>query len=199
VRHFMPAMPYLAIVAGVGLRWLTRVVAGWLGDVVANPRVTRGLPAALATLVCLPAVAETQRSHPDGLSHYNLLAGGFAGGASLGMNRQFWGYSVMPMLGWMTKNVPPSRATYWHDVFPDALTMYIRDGRIPPGLGNVGVGEDVVRHSDLGIVIHERHFAVYEGLLWEAYGTTKPAYVRTREGVPLVTAYRRPELPPPIP
>ena len=55
-------------------------------------------PAALAALVCLPAVVETRRSHPDGLSHYNLLAGGFAGGASLGMNRQFWGYSVLPML-----------------------------------------------------------------------------------------------------
>jgi hypothetical protein len=199
VKHFMPAMPYLAIVAGIGLRWVAGVIAGWLGEVVANPRLVRAVPAALATLVCLPAVAETQRSHPDGLSHYNLLAGGFAGGASLGMNRQFWGYSVMPMLDWMTKNVPPSRATYWHDVFPDALTMYIRDGRIPPGLGNVGVGEDVVKRSDLGIVIHERHFAVYEGLLWEAYGTTKPAYVRTREGVPLVTAYRRPPPPPPIP
>jgi 4-amino-4-deoxy-L-arabinose transferase-like glycosyltransferase len=199
VKHFMPAMPYLAIVAGIGLRWAARRIAGWIGEVLPDPRVARVVPAALATLVCLPAVAETQRSHPDGLSHYNLLAGGFAGGASLGMNRQFWGYSVMPMLDWITNNVPPSRATYWHDVFPDALTMYIRDGRIPPGLGNVGVGEDVVKRSDLGIVIHERHFAVYEGLLWEAYGTTKPAYVRTREGVPLVTAYRRPAPPPPIP
>src|SRR5438105_15379859 len=100
----------------------------------------------------------------------------------------------MPMLDWMTRNVPPSRATYWHDVLPDALSMYVRDGRIPPGLGNVGVGEEVVKRSDLGIVIHERHFALYEALLWEAYGTTTPVFVRTREGVPLVTAYRRPAL-----
>jgi 4-amino-4-deoxy-L-arabinose transferase-like glycosyltransferase len=199
VKHFMPAMPYLAIVAGIGLRWAARLLAARVGEAIADPRLGRAVPAALATLVCLPAVAETQRSHPDGLSHYNLLAGGFAGGASLGMNRQFWGYSVMPMLGWIAKNVPPSRATYWHDVFPDALTMYVRDGRIPPGLGNVGVGEEVVKRSDLGIVIHERHFALYEALLWEAYGTTKPAYVRTREGVPLVTAYRRPSLPPASP
>ena len=199
VKHFMPAMPYLALVAGIGLRWLTGVIAGWLGEVVKRPRALGPIPAALAALVCLPALVETRRSHPDGLSHYNLLAGGFAGGASLGMNRQFWGYSVMPMLGFITKNVPPSRATYWHDVFPDALTMYVRDGRIPPGLGNVGVGEDVVKRSDLGIVIHERHFALYEALLWEAYATDKPVYVRTREGVPLVTAYRRPNLPPPLP
>jgi hypothetical protein len=196
VKHFMPAMPYLALVAGVGLRWVTRVLGEALATRVKDARLLRAAPVALATVACLPAVLETRRSHPDGLSHYNLLAGGFAGGASLGMNRQFWGYSVMPMLGWITRNVPPSHATYWHDVFPDALTMYIRDGRIPPGLGNVGVGEEVVPRSDLGIVIHERHFALYEALLWEAYGTTQPAFVRTREGVPIVTAYRRPAQPP---
>jgi hypothetical protein len=107
------------------------------------------------------------------------------------MNRQFWGYSVLPMLDWMNANVSPRRATYWHDVFADALTMYVRDGRMPPGLGNTGVGEEAIAGSDLGILIHERHMTTYEGTFWESYRTTKPAYVRTREGVPLVTAYKR--------
>jgi hypothetical protein len=193
VKHFMPAMPYLSMVAGIGFAQVVRTLSS-----LSVPRLTRARPAALvvalAAVVCLPAVLETRRSHPDGLSHYNLLAGGFAGGASLGMNRQFWGYSVLPMLDWFARHVPPSRATYWHDVFPDAIQYYVRDGRIPAGLGDVGVGEDRVRLSDIGLLIHERHFAVYEGLLWEAYGTTSPIYVRTREGVPLVSVYLRPEL-----
>jgi hypothetical protein len=42
------------------------------------------------------------------------------------------------------------------------------------------------------MVIHERHFTLTEGALWEAYGTVRPVHVRTREGVPLVTIYRRP-------
>ena len=195
VKHFMPAMPYLAIVAAVGVRWLIRAGSELLRD----SRLERArpvLPAVLAGLVVLPAVVETRRSHPDGLSHYNLIAGGFAGGASLGMNRQFWGYSVLPMLDWMTANVPPSRATYWHDVIPDALNYYVRDGRIPPGLGNVGSNPDDVPRSQIGIVFHERHFLLFEGLFWEAYGSTRTAHVRTREGVPLVTAYRRWDLPP---
>jgi hypothetical protein len=190
VKHFMPAMPYLAMVAAIGFAWLLRSLA----SLALAPRPARVLPVALAAVVCLPAVLETRRSHPDGLSHYNLLAGGFAGGASLGMNRQFWGYSVLPMLDWFARHVPPSHATYWHDVFPDAVQYYVRDGRIPPGLGDVGVGEDRVRLSDIGLLIHERHFAVYEGLLWEAYGTTSPVFVRTREGVPLVSVYLRPGL-----
>ena len=42
--------------------------------------------------------------------------------------------------------------------------MYTRDGRLPLGIGDVGVGEQVVEQSDLGIVILEKHFTVYEGL-----------------------------------
>jgi hypothetical protein len=188
VKHFMPAMPWLAVVAAVGLRWLTRVLA----QVVRAPRA---LPVALAGVVCLPAVVETQRSHPDGLSHYNLLAGGFAGGASLGMNRQFWGYSVLPMLPWMQQHAPASNRIYWHDVLGDALTMYARDGRLRMGMGNVGAEEAAIARSDLGIVIHEKHFTLFEGQFWQQYGTTRPSYVRTREGVPLVTAYQRPGAP----
>ena len=100
------------------------------------------------------------------------------------------------MLDWMARNRPASGAIYWHDVLGDALTMYARDGRLPLGMGDrLGSGEDAISHSDLGIVIHEKHFMLFDGRFWDAYGTTRPAYVRTREGVPLVTAYRRPGAP----
>jgi len=191
VKHFMPAMPYLAVLAGVGYRWF----AGALAGLVANTRVQRAAPVALAGLVALPAVVETRRSHPDGLSHYNLLAGGFAGGASLGMNRQFWGYSVMPAFPWIVANLPPGGMIYWHDVYSDALRYYIRDGRLPAGLRD-GFGEQAIPPSQMAIVIHERHFLVYEALIWQAYGSTRTAHVREREGVPLVNIYRRWDLPP---
>jgi hypothetical protein len=188
IKHFLPAMPFLAIAAAIGLRGVALVVASALR----SGRARRFTPAVLAVLVSAPALAETRRSHPDGLSHYNLLAGGFAGGASLGMNRQFWGYSVLPMLPWLVDQLPHPRNVYWHDVLHDAIVMYTRDGRLPAGVGNTGVGEDAIARSNLGLLIHEKHFALYEGVFWTNYGTTKPAYVRTREGVPLVTAYLRP-------
>jgi hypothetical protein len=192
VKHFLAAMPFVAMLAGVGLAWVTRQAA----SLVTTERLRRTLPAALAVLLCLPAVAETQRSHPDGTGHYNLLAGGFAGGASLGMNRQFWGYSVLPLLPWMKAHRPPSNHIYWHDVLHDAVLMYVRDGRLPLGIGDVGVGEPLVAQADLGIVILEKHFAVYDYLHWESYQTTQPAQVYTHEGVPFVVAYQR-KAPPP--
>jgi hypothetical protein len=195
VKHFMPAFPYLAIASGIGAAWLARTLVGAARARLAGPALA-ALPVVVAAVVTLPAVVETRRSHPDGLSHYNLIAGGFAGGASLGMNRQFWGYSVEPMLPWIAKSAPLPTPIYWHDVLTDAVWMYVRDGATPL-LGNAGGGEDGIRRSQLALIVHERHMTLYEGVIWEAYGTTKPAYVRTREGVPLVTAYLRPPALPP--
>jgi hypothetical protein len=188
VKHFMTAMPYLAVLAGLGI---TTIAPALVGLVPAGRRRLRAAaPAALAGLFCLPALVETRRSHPDGLAHYNLLAGGFAGGATLGMNRQYWGYAVRPMLD-MIDGDPLSTGMYWHDVIGDAVSMYRRDGRISMRVGNTGFGEEGIRRSQMGILFYEKHWAIYEGWFWESYGTTRPVFVREREGVPLVTLYRR--------
>lgn len=195
VKHFLPAMPFLCVVAGAGAAWLVEGAKA----LMRVPRLTQLLPPILSALLTLPAVTETVRSHPDGLGHYNMLAGGFAGGASMGMNRQFWGYSALPLLPWIAQHRPPGNRIYWHDVLHDALVMYMRDGRLPIGIGDVGVGEQVLQNSELGIVILEKHFTVYEGLAWQAYGTTQPSAVYTHEGVPFVVAYERHAPPPPLP
>lgn len=192
VKHFLPAMPFLCVVAGAGAAWLLSRASGW----PRSARARRWSPAALAVLLCAPAVAETQRSQPDGLGHYNLLAGGFAGGASIGMNRQFWGYSALPVLPWMIEHRPGSNRIYWHDVLHDAVVMYMRDGRLPLGMGDVGGGEPAVGQGDMSIIILEKHFTLYDGLAWQAAGTTRPSKVYTHEGVPFALVYERRKSPP---
>jgi hypothetical protein len=195
VKHFMPAMPFLAVAAAIGVAALGR--AAVMGLRAYRPRAPstfwaqRLLPAALAALVCVPAITETQRSQPDGLTHYNLIAGGFAGGASLGMNRQFWAYCVLPMLDWVNRNHGDNHRMYWHDVLGDALHMYKRDGRLDLDVGDTGAAEPGIQASAMGLMVWEKHWTIYEGWLWESYGTVKPAFVRDREGVPLVIGYRR--------
>src|SRR6185369_3118456 len=131
--------------AAVGVAALARAAAAALPAARAGSR--RLLPVALAALVCVPAVTETERAHPDGLSHYNLLAGGFAGGASLGMNRQFWAYCVLPMLDWVNRSHDDNRQMYWHDVLGDALNMYRRDGHLDLQVGDTGFGEPGIQRS----------------------------------------------------
>jgi hypothetical protein len=189
VKHFMPAMPYIAVAAAIGLGALLRAVAAAIPS--GRTTLRRALPVALAALVCVPAVTETERSQPDGLSHYNLLAGGFAGGASLGMNRQFWAYCVLPMLDWVNRSHDDNRQMYWHDVLGDALNMYRREGRLDLQVGDTGTAEPGIQRSRMGLLVHEKHWAMYEGWFWDYYGTVKPAFVRDREGVPLVVGYKR--------
>jgi len=187
VKHFLPAMPYLAVLAAIGLGYAVHLLRARL----ASRRGAAVVGTALAALVCAPAVVETSRSLPDGLSHYNMLAGGFSGGASLGMNRQFWAYCVLPMLGWVNDAGPENRRMYWHDVLGDALSMYKREGRLSLDVGDTGFGEPGIDRSAMGLIVHEKHWALYEKYLWEHYGTLRPLWVRTREGVPLVDLYER--------
>jgi hypothetical protein len=75
--------------------------------------------------------------------------------------------------------------------------MYVRDGRLPPGIAHACCGEQAFASSDVALVVHERHFVNYEGMIMEAKGTVQPARVREREGVPLVTVYlKTPPRPP---
>jgi hypothetical protein len=192
VKHFLPAMPYVALAAACGLAWVTSGLTSAL-RVHGDRRHIGWAAALLSALTCVPAITETRRSQPDGLSHYNMIAGGFAGGASLGMNRQFWAYCVLPMLDWVNRHDPENRRMYWHDVIGDALAMYKREGRLAMSVGDTGYGEPGVQRSAVGLLVHEKHWALFEKYIWENYATLKPALVRAREGVPLVTAYERPK------
>jgi hypothetical protein len=122
-----------------------------------------------------------------------MIAGGFAGGASLGMNRQFWAYCVLPILDWVNRHEPDNQRMYWHDVIGDALAMYKREGRLAMSVGDTGYGDPGVEHSVMGLMVHEKHWALFEKYFWDRYGTLKPSLVRTREGVPLVLGYERPK------
>ncbi|HEX2574487.1 MAG TPA: glycosyltransferase family 39 protein [Polyangia bacterium] len=193
VKHFLATLPFLALLAGVALDRLVRYSVGVLGGTVRGARMAM---AGAGVLVCLPAVAETVRSHPYGLTHYNLLAGGPAGGADLGLNRQYWGYSTRGVLPWLDEHAPRHAAVYWHDTNQPILNMNVREGLLREDIGNTGLEEPGVRASSIAMVIHERHFNKYEYWIWDFFfpsgRTTKPARVLTHEGVPIVTVYERP-------
>jgi len=181
-KHFHATIPFLALLAGYAVYATLRAIGS-------RPR---WLAPALAVVVCLPAVAETWRSHPYALSHYNLLAGGPAGGADLGMNRQFWGYATRGILPWLDAHARPGAPVYWHDTNQAQLNMHVREGRLRPDIGNTGLEEPGVKASDIAMVIHEKHFNKYEYWIWDFYGTARPSLVLDDEGVPIVTVYERP-------
>jgi hypothetical protein len=196
-KHFHATIAFLALLAGYAVFALARALAD--GDAAApvpapaqRARVAR-VGALLAVVACAPAVAETWRAHPYALTHYNLLAGGPAGGADLGMNRQFWGYATRGILPWINAHARPAAPVYWHDTNQAQLNMDVRESRLRPDIGNTGLEEPGVRASDIAMVIHEKHFNKYESWIWDFYGTAHPSLVLDDEGVPIVTVYERPK------
>ncbi len=196
-KHFHATIPYLALLAGYAVHVLARSLAGISPDERAlipaeQKRRAQVFAAALTVVACAPALAATWRAHPYALSDYNLLAGGPAGGADLGLNRQFWGYATRGILPWIDSHAGARAPVYWHDTNQSQLNMHVREGRLRPDIGNTGLEENGVRASDIAMVIHEKHFNKYEYWIWDFYGTTRPSRVLDDEGVPLVTVYERP-------
>jgi hypothetical protein len=198
-KHWAPAMPTLCILAALGVVAAGRlavhalVVAGRLAE--ARARVARFLSIALLGAAVLAAAAvETVRAQPYALTHYNALAGGAPGGADLGMNRQFWGYSVRGVLPYLDQLAPapgqPARAVYTHDASP-AWAIYRGQGLVAPGLPDAGHERQGMARSAIALVIHERHFNRHDYMIWDEYGTVRPAYVLTFQGVPIVSVYVR--------
>lgn len=197
-KHWAPAIVTICIYAGVGVA----VVAARTARALRGYRFARRVAAAKMSMLALvlvggavvcAAAAETGSARPYGLSYYTALAGGPAGGADLGMNRQFWGYSARGVLPWIESRVDPVKGApvYTHDASP-AWGLYEGLGLRGKNLRDAGREQAGINTSQFAIIIHERHFARHDYMVWKSYGTVQPRYVLRFGGVPIVSVYERP-------
>lgn len=184
-KHWFPAYPFMAILAGVGFAWACRRLEAALARRV-EPR---WLPAAaLGSLMILPAALQTAHSHPFGLSNYTPVAGGAPGAADLGLNRQFWGFTTGSVVPWFNEHLRPQARVYIHDTAPDAWNMLQRDGRLREDIHDTWSISD----ADAAIVHHELHMNEVDYQVWVAYQSPAVAWVLRYDGVPIVSVYRNP-------
>jgi hypothetical protein len=204
-KHWAAAIPSLCLAAGIGVvaasdRLMNNLVAWRWVPAGAAGFARTGAVASLAALVVTAALSETAAAHPYALSHYTALAGGPPGGADLGMNRQFWGVSARGVLPFLNQFAPgpgePPVQVYSHDAQP-AWGLYRRAELLSPGLPDAGAEASGIARSQIALVIHERHFARHDYLVWDRYGTVQPSHILTTFGVPIVSVYVRPDLSPP--
>lgn len=198
-KHWSPAIPTLCILAGIGVKAAAELAVSRLSlmDMFADARVRVVRSVAIAVVgvaVVGAAASETSASRPYALTHYNALAGGAPGGADLGMNRQFWGYSARGVLSHLAQIAAASeRASfpvYTHDASP-TWGWYRRLGMRTDKLRDAGRERGGVSKSQAAIVVHERHFNRHDYMIWDVYGTVQPSYVLTFQGVPIVSVYQR--------
>lgn len=180
-KHWLPAYPFIALFAGVGLAHLGAVLRASL-----PPRRWRRLvPTAAAALAFVAPAVETFRLPAWSLSAYAPQVGGAPGAASLGLNRTFWGYTSGSVTDLLNASLPPGAAVFSHDTAPGAFAMLQRDGRLRRDLRFVESPEG----ADAALYHHEPHMAIVEYAIWVALGTNAPVAVRGPDGVPTVLVY----------
>ncbi|MBX3183092.1 MAG: glycosyltransferase family 39 protein [Polyangiaceae bacterium] len=182
-KHWIQAYPFLCLFGGLGLFVTTRHLTQRF---TAGPARAAVMAAALACVLTAP-VLTTWRSHPWGLSAYVPLVGGAPGAATLGLNRTFWGYTTGSAAEYINREAPPGARIFIHDTAHPSWQMMVKDGRLRRDLRVVWRPSD----SDIAIYHHEPHMLRVEYQLWVAYQTTRPAWVGTHHGVPVVWVYQR--------
>jgi 4-amino-4-deoxy-L-arabinose transferase-like glycosyltransferase len=186
-KHWLPAYPFLALLAGRGFDLASSALQRVL-DGTALARRPLAIDAALFATVALAPLAITAHSTPFGLSTYVPLVGGTAGGATLGLNRQFWGYtSQNAATEYLNGRAGRNSTVFIHDTTFDAWVEMQREDRVRADLRPVFTPSD----SQIALVEHELHMNELDYAIWVVFGSDAPAYVVTHDGVPIVSVYRR--------
>ena len=182
-KHWLTAYPFFALLAAMAwgrLWWRARtLLRAW-------PTLLRMAPAIVLVALLGPAAWSTIHGHPYNLSQYAPLAGGARGAAGSGLNRGFWGHSVVPLLD--EDDSLEAREIYVHDVHRLAVEQYRREGRWPEGWRVVGV-----RSADAALLFPEMHMLSDEIAIWASFGTVQPSMLLTLDDVPVTIVYERPE------
>jgi hypothetical protein len=187
-KHWMTAYPFLCLFAGIGFEWVAGHLRGFLQHGVLSRLPPRVIDAALGAAVLAAPLAETVHSHPWGLSNYTPLVGGASGAATLGLNRQFWGFTTGAVTDWLNEHVSAGQGVYIHDTAGDSWDMLHRDGRLLPQVGAAWS----IPGSAFALYHHEEHMETVEYQIWASYGTATPVHIGVYDGVPIIYVYAKP-------
>ena len=184
IKHWLA---FVALLAPEAAHLLARTAD--LAQEAGLPRA-RGLAVAAAAAL-LPGLWQIGHVHPYGTSAYGELAGGIAGAASLGMQRQYWSNNVTAVLPWLNAHAPRGARVFFHEVNVESYLAYQQAGLLRPDIQYAAGPRD----ADYAALQWHREFRDREPETWNAFGTRTPAAGLYLDETPQVVVYARPGLP----
>jgi 4-amino-4-deoxy-L-arabinose transferase-like glycosyltransferase len=110
IRLFLPAIPFLYLIAGAGLV----TIYGYLRERSQGSKWAQYFPLTFSALVValmgLAIVQSVVRYHPFQTAYFNEIVGGDRGAAALGLEYEFWCGSYIDALKWLERH---SESTFW--------------------------------------------------------------------------------------
>ena len=184
VKHWLPGMPFLAILAGISVVRAAQAVARAHPKRLQRPTWATG---ALSALLLLPALWGTVHIFPYGTAAYSELAGGAPGAASMGMQRQYWSSHVTGVLPWINAHAPQGAQVWLHEVRHESFRDYQENGMLRPDLLPARGPE----RARIAAYQYHQEFRFQEMDVWRTFGTTQPVTGLYVDGTPQVLVYER--------
>jgi 4-amino-4-deoxy-L-arabinose transferase-like glycosyltransferase len=183
VKHWFPAMPFLAVLAGLEFDRLLCTLAGTGRRVF----VSRVFPWLAGALLILPAVQGNIYIHPYGTGFYNEIEHGTRGAADDEMQRKFWGYASIGVLDWLNKNAEQYSRVAFHRTNWDSYQMYIRDGMLRSDIRYANDVDD----ADYLVFHYQKGFLETEYKAFEKFGSAAAWTGVYVDEAPFVQVFKR--------
>lgn len=177
-KHWMAAMPFLALLGARAVVITGRTLL---------PRRPVVVTGALAALALAPAAWQVIHVHPFGTAAWNELAGGAAGAASMGMQRQFWGDNMGRVLAALNEHAAPNARVWFQEATWLAVKEYQRDGRLRRDLVWATGPED----AEISVWHYHQEFRDKEFRTWTEFRSARPVAGVYLDEVPLIQVYAR--------
>lgn len=178
IRLFMPAFPFICLVAGMGILQISLFARRFNLEKIAY--------CLLVGLLGLTAYFSILKIHPYQSSFFSEIIGGIDGAVKRGFEAEYWGNAYKGALKWMNER---SGSTYWiymTDLEPRILwgfELYKEDGLL-----NKNVKFGGKRDSKYLILLMRQGFFSEE--MWAYYRNKKPIYSVTLSQTNLVSIYK---------
>lgn len=182
-KHYMAAMPFIALSTMLLLRWTIDTLWPRLKE----RACTRGAVILLgAGLAALPGVFGIVHVHPHCLSYYNELMGGSIAAPEVGVQRMFWASATESTLNYVNAVVPKNGAVFFNNTPWDSIDAYKRDGYLRADIRQTWNPQE----ADYAVMSHWRYYSdgIYQ--VREQFRSRYAEYATTIDGLPLVEVFK---------
>jgi hypothetical protein len=177
VRLFLPAFPFICLLAGMGIHQFVRWVSKW--------GMERGFFFLFSFLFLGTLYFSVLKIHPYQSSYYNEIVGGADGAVKKGFEGDYWGNAYFGLLPWLNEQEGKTFWLYMADLEPRVLwgfDLYRKDGLLKENLRFAGPQE-----SDYLILLTRQGF--FNPEMWRYYREEKPVFSVRLSQTPLVSVY----------
>lgn len=206
-RLFMPAFPFLAALAGLGIWHLCRWILAkrWASGVAAPARAV--VAGVLTLAVMAPYLLYADKVYPHLLSYYSAAVGGLPGAKKMGLEATYWSDTYKEVVPYLNENAKPGDIVWVQEWSQQVLFTYQFTGLLRSDIKLASHYEipDFYRPWDHTTVVadhQQSQFVVYqqresflgpEGLknpIQDWLSSRQPALEIKRDGVVLLSVYR---------